>query len=94
MESTVLSAGKLVKNAVGITGIIVVVFICLIPLTRILISKFMYQLISAFIQPVSDKRITSCLDAVVESLKMQLYATGTGCIMFIISIALTSAMTT
>ena len=94
VASTVLSAGKLVKNAVGITGIIVVVFICLIPLTRILISKFMYQLIFALIQPVSDKRITSCLDAVVESLKMQLYATGTGCIMFVISIALTSAMTT
>ncbi len=38
VASTVLSAGKLVKNAVGITGIIVVVFICLIPFTRILTS--------------------------------------------------------
>ncbi len=94
VTSTVLYAGKLVKNAVGITGIIFVIVICLFPLIRIIISKFMYQLISAFIQPVSDKRITNCLDAAADSLKMQVYAVGTGCMMFVISIALISAMTT
>lgn len=94
VTSTVLYAGKLVKNAVGITGIIVVVVICVLPLVKILISKFLYQLISAFIQPVSDKRLVNCIDAVVDSLKMQIYAVGTGCMIFVVSIALISAMTT
>ncbi|HBA97520.1 MAG TPA: hypothetical protein DCZ23_05370, partial [Lachnospiraceae bacterium] len=94
VASTVLCAGKLVKNAVGIAGIAVVIFICLIPVLKIFTSKVIYQIISAFIQPVSDKRIASCLDAAVTALKMQVYAVGTGCMMFVISIALISAMTT
>lgn len=94
VASTVLCAGKLVKNAVGIAGIVVVVFICVIPLLKIFVSKIVYQIISALIQPISDKRIISCLDAAVATLKMQVYAVGTGCMMFVISIALISAMTT
>ena len=49
---------------------------------------------NSFIQPVSDKRIVNCLDAVTDAVKMQIYAVGTGCMMFVISIALISAMTT
>lgn len=94
VASTVLCAGKLVKNAVGIVGILIVVIICVIPLLKIFTNKLIYQIISAFIQPVSDKRIVNCLDAAVAALKMQVYAVGTGCMIFIISIALISAMTT
>ncbi len=94
VASTVLCAGKLVKNAVGIAGIIVVIIICVIPLVKLVAGKFVYQIISAFIQPVSDKRIVNCLDAVTDAVKMQIYAVGTGCMMFVISIALISAMTT
>ena len=94
VTSTVLYAGKLVKNAVGIAGIIVVIIICVIPLVKLVAGKFVYQIISAFIQPVSDKRIVNCLDAVTDAVKMQIYAVGTGCMMFVISIALISAMTT
>lgn len=93
VASTVLCAGKLVKNAVGIVGISVVVFICVIPLIRLVVDRFVYQIISAFIQPVSDKRIIKCLDAAVEAMKMQVYAVGVGCMMFVISIAIISAMT-
>lgn len=94
VAGTVLCAGKLVKNAVGIAGIVVVIFICVVPLLKIFISKIIYQIISALIQPVSDKRIVSCLDAAVSAMTMQVYATGTGCMMFVISIAVISAMTT
>lgn len=94
VAGTVLCAGKLVKNAVGIAGIVVVIFICVVPLLKIFISNVIYQMISVLIQPISDKRIVSCLDAAVSAMKMQVYATGAGCMMFVISIALISAMTT
>lgn len=94
VASTVLCAGKLVKNAVGITGIVVLVLICVMPLLKLFVNRFVYQVISAFIQPVSDKRILKCLDAVVDAIKMQVYAVGTGCMMFVISIAVISALTT
>ena len=93
VAGTILCAGKLVKNAVGVTGIIAVFIICVIPMLHLWISRFMYQAVVVFIQPVSDKRIIKCLGAVVETLKMQIYAVGAGVMMFVISIAIISAMT-
>lgn len=93
VASTVLCAGTLVKNAVGVVGVVVVVLYCGIPLLRLVVHKFLFQLTNAIIQPVSDKRVVGCLSAVTESLQMLLYAVFVGSMMFVISIALMSAMT-
>ena len=90
---TILCAGKLVKNAVGVTGIIVVLIICAVPLLKLVIGRFMYQAVTVFIQPVSDNRIIKSLGAITEALRLQIYAVGVGCLMFVISIAIISAMT-
>jgi len=93
VTSTILLAGNLVKNSVGAVGIIAVLFYCGIPLFKLVAGRFGFQLIGALIQPVSDNRITACIGAVVESLKLLTYAVFVGCMMFVISIALMSAMT-
>lgn len=93
VASTVLCAGKLVKNSVGVAGVIVVVLYCGVPLLRLVVNRFLFQVTNAVIQPVSDKRITSCIGAVVESLKLLTYAVFVGCMMFVISIAIMSVMT-
>lgn len=91
--STVLLAGNLVKNAVGVTGVIAVVFYCGVPLLRVVLHRFLFQLTGAVIQPVSDKRMVACISAVVEALQLITYAVFVGCMMFVISIALVSTMT-
>lgn len=93
VTSTVLLAGNLVKNSVGAAGIIAVLFYCGIPLLKLAVNRFGFQLIGALVQPVSDSRITACIGALVESLKLLTYAVFVGCMMFVISIALMSAMT-
>ena len=74
-------------------GIIAVLFYCGIPLLRLVVNRFGFQFIGALIQPVSDSRITACIAAVVESMKLLTYAVFVGCMMFVVSIALISAMT-
>lgn len=91
--STVLLAGNLVKNAVGVTGVIAVIFYCGVPLLRVVLHRFLFQLTGAVIQPVSDKRMVACVSAVVEALQLITYAVFVGCMMFVISIALVSTMT-
>ena len=81
------------KNSVGAAGIIAVLFYCGIPLLKLAVNRFGFQLIGALVQPVSDSRITACIGALVESLKLLTYAVFVGCMMFVISIALMSAMT-
>ena len=93
VAGTVLGAGNLVKNAVGVTGVIVVFIMCALPLAKLLLAKLSYQFMSAIVQPVSDIRIVRCLEAVTETLSMEMYAVGSGCLMFVISIAIISSMT-
>lgn len=93
VASTVLCAGTLVKNAVGVTGVLAVAIYCGVPLLRLVISKFLFQLTNAFIQPISDSRVVSSIGAVVSALELLIYAVFVGCMMFVISIALMSALT-
>ncbi len=93
VTSTVLCAGTLVKNAVGITGILVVVLYCGVPLLRLVISRFLFQLMGAVVQPVSDKRLVACFSAAKESIRMLVYALSTGSMMFVVSITIISTMT-
>ena len=92
LVSTLLCAGKLVKNAVGVAGIIVMLVICIYPFIKIILGKFLYQLVGALIQPISDKRITGCFTAMEEALKMLVYALGAACMMFALSIAIICAI--
>lgn len=93
VASTVLLAGNLVKNAVGVTGVIAVFFYCGVPLLRMVLHRFLFQLTGAVIQPVSDQRMVACISAVVEALQLMTYAVFVGCMMFVVSIALVSTMT-
>lgn len=93
VTSTVLCAGTLVKNAVGIVGVLVILLYCGVPLLRLVISRFLFQCIGAVVQPVSDKRIVACFSAAKESVQMLVYAVSVGSMMFVISITLISAMT-
>lgn len=93
VAQTVLCAGTLVKNAVGVTGLVAVFLICAVPLLHMVFNQFLYQLVAAAIQPVSDERLVKSLGGTVEAIRLLVYAVGVGAMMFITSIAIISAMT-
>lgn len=91
--SSVLLAGRLVKNAVGVAGIAVLVIICAMPLIKLWVSEFAYKGLSAILQPVSDKRIIKCLSMTSDAVRLLAYAVGLAGMFFAISIAIISTMT-
>lgn len=93
VAQSVLCAGTLLKNAVGVTGLLVVFMICAIPLLNMLCNQFLLQAVAAAIQPVSDKRLVKGISGAVEAVKLLIYAVGVGAMLFITSIALISTMT-
>lgn len=93
VTSAVLCAGKLVKNAVGVTGVIAVFLICAIPLLRMLLYRFCYQLIAAMVQPISDGRVIRCFGAMTESVRLLVQIVAMGAMLFILSIVVVSSMT-
>ncbi len=61
---TVLGCSLIVKNAVGIFGLIVLFFICTLPALKLIAMIFMYKIAGAFLQPIDNDRISPLLYSV------------------------------
>ena len=59
---SVLGCGVVLKNAVGLVGVIVILGICLMPIIKIATLTIIYNLAAAIIQPVADDKIVKLLD--------------------------------
>ena len=92
VAETVLGSALLLKNAVGIAGVVSLVFLCLIPVAKLVCGVLLYRTLGAVAQPVTDKRVAECIDSVAEGgellLKIVLYAG----ILFIVSLAMITVM--
>ena len=91
---SVLCAGKLVKNAVGVAGVVAVFCMCAVPLLQMVVSRVLLQLAAAILQPVSDGRLIRGLGGAVKAVDLYIYTVGVGALLFISSIAVISAFTT
>lgn len=61
---TILSASILLKNAVGIVGVMIILFTALFPAIKIAIIALMYKLTAALLQPIGDGPIIECLQII------------------------------
>lgn len=60
---TILSATLLLKNSLGIVGLIIILFICLFPAIKILVIAFVYKAAAAVLQPVGEGPVITSLQA-------------------------------
>jgi len=83
-----IGSGVLIKNAIGVGGLIVIVVLCAVPLIKLVVIAFMYRLAEAFVQPVSDSRIIKCIHIAGEGVSLILGALGTAVLLFVLSLAI------
>lgn len=84
---TAIGSGVLIKNAIGVGGLIVILVLCALPLLKLIIISLMYKVAEAVIQPVSDERIVECIHITADSVVLLLMAVGTAMLLFILSLA-------
>ena len=89
----VLGTAVLIKNGIGVAGMLICLVMCLVPIIQIAITSLMYQLIAALIQPVSDKRMVNCVSSVADGSKILLKIVFTTGVLFLITIAVVAATT-
>ncbi|MEX1029370.1 MAG: stage III sporulation protein AE [Paenibacillaceae bacterium] len=65
---TVITASLLVKNAVGLTGVFILIMLCSFPAIKILSLALIYNLAGAMMQPLGDSPIVGCLQTIGKSL--------------------------
>jgi stage III sporulation protein AE len=85
---TVMSASLLVKNAVGLTGVIVLLFLCAFPAIKILALALIYNLAGAVMQPLGDTPIVYCLQTIGKTLIYVFAALASVGLMFFLAVTI------
>lgn len=85
---SVLGCGIILKNAVGLVGVIVIIGICIMPIVKIGVLSIIYSLSSALIQPIADTKIVKLLEEMGGVFKILLGILCAISVMLIIGITL------
>lgn len=89
-----VGSGIIIKNGIGIAAILVLLALCAGPLIKVGVMAFLYKLLAAVIQPMSDKRMIGCISSAGESGRLLGKVVVTTTVMFLVTIALITAATT
>jgi len=85
---TVLTASLLVKNAVGLAGVIILVLLCAFPAIKIIALALIYNLSAAVLQPLGDSPVIACLQTIGRSLIYVFAAVACVGLMFFLAITI------
>lgn len=69
---TVLGCAIILKNAVGLIGVIVVLGICILPIIRLSVLTIAYHLAAAICEVIADEKIIKLLEQMASSFKILL----------------------
>lgn len=89
-----VGSGIIIKNGIGIAAILVILLLCAGPLIQVGVMTFLYKILAAIIQPISDKRMIGCISSVGEGGRLLEKAVVTTTVMFLVTIAMVTAATT
>lgn len=89
-----VGSGIIIKNGIGIAAIAALLALCAGPLVKVGVMTFLYKILAAMIQPISDKRMIGCISSAGESGRLLGKAVVTTVVMFLVTIAMVTAATT
>lgn len=89
----VLGTAVLIKNGIGMAGACIAILICAVPVLQMLFTALMYKAAAAFVQPVSDKRLTACISGISEGYELLVKVLLTSAVLFLLTIAVVAAST-
>ena len=85
---TVLGCGIILKNAVGVVGVIIVAGICIVPILKLSVLTIGYKVLSVVSEPIADKKIVQLLEQMGDVFKIFLAILSAFSFMIIIGTAL------
>lgn len=85
---TVIGCSAILKNTIGIVGVIVVIAICITPILKLAIITIIYHLTAALCEPIADSKIVSLITQMADTFKILLAILCSISVMLIIGITL------
>jgi stage III sporulation protein AE len=87
-SDTVLSASALLKNTVGIAGVVILLLIVAFPAIKIFVIALIYKFAAAVLQPLGSNSVIQCLDIIGKSIIYVFAALAIVSLMFFLSISI------
>lgn len=91
--NTMLGAGVIIKNSIGVAGLLCILLFIGVPVLKLVLFSVSYQLLSAVLQPISDKRVNDCIQSTGEATGLLLRIVFVIAALFMVSLALSAAAT-
>ena len=85
---TVLGCTNIIKNGIGVVGIIMVIIICAVPIIKLAVLTIAYYFTAAICEPVADKKIVDVIGQIAGTFKVLLAIMFFVATMFIIGFAM------
>ncbi|WP_307468572.1 stage III sporulation protein AE [Paenibacillus harenae] len=85
---TVISASMLAKNAIGLAGVIILLFLSSFPAIKILTLALIYSLSGAIMQPLGDSPIVTCLQTIGKTMIYVFAALAAVSLMFFLAVTI------
>ena len=85
---SILGCGVILKNAVGLVGVIIIIGICLLPIIKLGAFSIMYSITSSIIEPLADEKIVKLLDDMSGVFKLLLAIVCSVSVLLIIGVTL------
>ena len=82
---TVLAGAGILKNSVGVFGMLAVLSMCLIPFLRLGIHYLMYKVTAALSATVADSRVAGLIDSIGGAFGLVLGMTGSCALLLLVS---------
>ena len=89
---TVLGCGIILKNAVGLVGVVIVIGICIMPVLKLAVLTIAYKLLAGVCEPIADTKIVSLLEQIGDIFKILLAILCSISVMLIIGTTLVIKM--
>lgn len=86
--SLILASSMLIKNAIGATGLIILISTIFLPVIKIIIIMLLLKLTSSIIESLSDEKISNFLYSVSKSLNMIIVSLLAVGFMFLVSLSI------
>lgn len=85
---TVMGCSVILKNALGVVGVIIIIGICIVPILKLTTLTIMYYLGSALCQPIADGKVIKLLSHMGDTFKLLSAILCSVSVMLIIGITL------
>lgn len=85
---SVLGCGIILKNAVGIIGVIIIIGICIAPIIKLALLTISYKILAAVCEPIADEKILKLFEQIGDVFKILLAILSSVAVLIIIGVTL------